>query len=996
MDNLIGKTVGQYHIIAKIGEGGMAAVYRAQQATLERDIALKVLPLELTRNTDFVQRFVQEARSAAKMTHPNIVSIYEAGEDDGIYYIAMSYVAGQSLADMMASQKLPPNRLINILAQIASALDYAHQRGVIHRDIKPGNILVGRNDRAVLTDFGIAKAAQSSSSLTRTGTMVGTPTYMAPEQAQGLPISPQSDQYALGIVAYEGLTGKPPFSADTGHAILFKHVQEIVDLTNVPPIYHAAIQRVLAKDATHRFNTVTEFTHALQGGPVGPLPPQVQTGAMQPTPAYHTPPPQPHTPAPAAPQRRNLGWVWGIVALVVLLLIGAGAYFMFFSNNNTRTMATATVPAVADAPEPSPTVDVAATTMAQATRQAQQDIDRVATESARVATASAREQELLHLAETATSAAQQINNQPTNTPVVITSTPEPTVTPEPTSTPEPTPTPEPTSTPEPTPTPEPTSTPTRTAADPVPTPAAAAVVPNESARTDTAAPAAVDSSVTAPGVFYNFEQPGNWQRGDEDNGTFVQSSAQAHDGTYSGELAYDFSSSGNDYVVFLHNQALSGEPEGISAWVYGDGSGHFLNVWFRDADGQTWQMNFGQVAHTGWRQMVAVLDPNASWPAGHISGTDNGAIDYPVSFQGLVLDDGEDSFQGEGSIYIDDLSAEDSIASLVASSADDDEGIISSGIESTPAATDLSNLSGRIVFPVDDGAGKYNLVIYSIPAGNWLGEIQGGRQPTFSPDGTRLLVNGQGGSFGENVFEFSNTGGLLRPISGSPSDMYPFYKPDGTAVSYSNAQLAFGSQGYQSYIFVQCSLRPPAEEQDKCANMADFNMLIPANQVGDIIASHPVWTTDDRIAFQACDIWVPGGGGSCGIYAVGSWATKRLGSGEHPVRLLNGASALPTDADAGLVAFHSIETGNWEAYVIGLGGGAPVNISNSPHSSDGLPTISPDGQWVAFATDRDGVWSIYVAPASGGEAQKLFDFPKPNPWATGERDWTNERMSWGY
>jgi Tol biopolymer transport system component len=150
----------------------------------------------------------------------------------------------------------------------------------------------------------------------------------------------------------------------------------------------------------------------------------------------------------------------------------------------------------------------------------------------------------------------------------------------------------------------------------------------------------------------------------------------------------------------------------------------------------------------------------------------------------------------------------------------------------------------------------------------------------------------------------------------------------------------------------------------------------------------------DRLVYNGCNSWA--GGGSCGIFTVGSWGTKRVSNGETPTKLVDGSSAFPTDTKAGLVAFQSSESGNWEAYVMAENGSGIRNISDSPNSSDGLPTISPDGQWVAFASDREGPWAVFVAPINGGPAQKLFDFPRPNPWgAGGDRDWTTERLSWG-
>jgi hypothetical protein len=304
-------------------------------------------------------------------------------------------------------------------------------------------------------------------------------------------------------------------------------------------------------------------------------------------------------------------------------------------------------------------------------------------------------------------------------------------------------------------------------------------------------------------------------------------------------------------------------------------------------------------------------------------------------------------------------------------------------------------ISGKLAFPVDNGFGNYDVLIFSMPDGQELGKVQGARQPYFRGDGQKLLVNGQGGGFGENIFVAGPTGAIEGAVSGSPTDLYPVYKFDGTTIAYSNPELAVGSDGARhSYLFVQCSVRPPSEESDKCVEMSQWNLIVPAGQVGEVQGVKPVWTSSDRLVYSGCNSWA--GGGSCGLFMVGSWATKRVSNGETPQKLVDGTSVFPTDAKAGLIAFQSREPGDWEAFVMGEGGGGlATNISNSPGSRDGLPTISSDGQWVAFASDRTGGWAIYVVPSSGGQAQKLFDFPKPNPWGTGDRDWTNERMSWG-
>ena len=164
-----------------------------------------------------------------------------------------------------------------------------------------------------------------------------------------------------------------------------------------------------------------------------------------------------------------------------------------------------------------------------------------------------------------------------------------------------------------------------------------------------------DARPDSPGPITGFEEFGTWKRGDQPYGTFTQSSEQAHGGAHAGKLAYDFPSGGNDFIVFLQTHPLGGRPNQINAWVHGNDSKHYLNVWIEDAAGETWQFPLGQVRHTGWQQMAAWLDPAAPWPTGHIDGPSNGVVDYPINFRALVLDDIPDSFTGSGAIYVDDL-----------------------------------------------------------------------------------------------------------------------------------------------------------------------------------------------------------------------------------------------------------------------------------------------------------------------------------------------------
>jgi serine/threonine protein kinase len=226
MDNVIGQKFGPYEVTGIIGEGGMAVVYKGYQQSLNRYVAIKVLRAELARDQEFVERFRREALAVADLSHPNILHVYDAGYAHGVYYIVMSHVDGGSLKDLITRGPVEMEHAIAMAAQVADALHHAHQRGIVHRDVKPSNILISRDGRPLLTDFGIAKALHETTGLTRTGTSIGTPEYMAPEQIQGQPVDARTDIYALGIVLYEMLAGWVPFSSTTPVATLYKQVNE--------------------------------------------------------------------------------------------------------------------------------------------------------------------------------------------------------------------------------------------------------------------------------------------------------------------------------------------------------------------------------------------------------------------------------------------------------------------------------------------------------------------------------------------------------------------------------------------------------------------------------------------------------------------------------------------------------------------------------------------------------------------------------------------------
>ncbi|MFC2030241.1 serine/threonine-protein kinase, partial [Chloroflexota bacterium] len=337
MLNLTGRTLGSYQILEEIGRGGMAQVYRAYQPSLNRNVAVKVLPPQLAIDRKFVDRFVREARAAASLRHPHIVIIHDVGEQDGLYYMVMEYLTGQTLRQLIRKEgSLPPARVTSIMDQLASALDYAHRNGFIHRDVKPSNIFVGEGDRVTLTDFGIAKAASEAQQLTREGTLMGTPEYMSPEQAEGRTVDYRSDLYALGVVLYHMLTGRVPFRrttpAATLHAVIYEPPPPPRQIQpSVPVAVESVVLKSVAKSPGERYQRGTDLAGALQAA-----------YARKPQKGVAAPPPPPIAPVqrvvPATPPaRRRSPVVWIMAAIAVLLLLVLGGLTLLLAGQEDET-----------------------------------------------------------------------------------------------------------------------------------------------------------------------------------------------------------------------------------------------------------------------------------------------------------------------------------------------------------------------------------------------------------------------------------------------------------------------------------------------------------------------------------------------------------------------------------------------------------------------------------------------------------------------------------
>jgi eukaryotic-like serine/threonine-protein kinase len=674
MPDLIGQTLkNRYQVQSSLGRGGMADVYLAWDGRRQVLVALKVLREDLSEDPEFLQRFQREAEALARLDHPNIVRFYSLERQGQLAFIVMDYVPGTTLRGRLAAgQPMPPGEVTTVMRQVAEALHYANDSGYVHRDIKPGNIMLREDGTALLSDFGIARAAQAA---TMTSAPLGTPAYMSPEQILGRDLGPQADIYSLGVCLYEMVTGRRPFTGEgaTGTSTMEKvrtqHLHAVppdprLYNPNLPPAAVAVILRALAKDPAQRWPDAVSMARAWeaavrgQPGGYGGQPALSQAGpgvaAPQPTPARSAAAPALSTPTggQAKPERQAGPWPVAGGAFAIVLVVGLGSALAYQSLRKSSASVQATASAIAQtsvamqaqatalalqwstatagAGATAGTPAAPATSTAEAPQQsdgaATAEVDSVATAVQATLAAGGAEKQTVVAQEAATTEAR-------DQAAKATADAEATA---------------------------------KSEGEAAGKATSDALAQEQSATTEAAAALAKQQTVEAeaaanraPGLVVSFENDVSWRRGDQPYGDLANSAEQAHGGSYSGRLDYAFPAGGDGFVVFTARPpvAIDGKPAGLSAWVYGDGSGHFLNAWVLDSSGELRQYTFGQIKHTGWAQMFAPFDDKAGWPNVHIDGPDSGSLDYPVSFYGLVLDSVPHGQASQGTIYIDDIFA---------------------------------------------------------------------------------------------------------------------------------------------------------------------------------------------------------------------------------------------------------------------------------------------------------------------------------------------------
>jgi serine/threonine protein kinase len=731
--------MGSYRITEQLGRGGMATVYKAYHPVLDRYVAVKVLPRYFIHDPTFFERFLQEAQAVARLRHHNIMQVFDFGREGDIPYLVMEYLPGGTLQERLG-KPLPLGEALRITRQVADALGYAHKQGIIHRDVKPSNVLLTKEGDAVLSDFGIAKIVESLVSLTKTGVGVGTPEYMAPEQGQGLPVDGRSDLYSLGVVLYEMVTGQAPYSAETPLAIVLKHINDPLPLPRrVNPAIPEAVERIiltcLAKNPADRYQTGADLVQAIDGV-LKPGLAAVEARTEAEIPVVQPTPPLPVTPPPAA-QAPTL---------------------------------TETPPPVAKPPTPTP--------------------------------------------------------PPVTPPPVAYPTPPVSVKPPPTYPPTPPP-----------------------AAGPLPTPPPA-----------------------RPSMF-----PGR-------SGMLV--------GVLAGALLLALLG-----LAVLGGFALRGSvSEKATATPTGAAT-----------------------------QVVVARTPSPTLPAP--SATPQAPTATPVAPTATPL-----------------APTATPVAPTATPPPPPTATAVAVAPTSTPQPTPVPAVfRGRIVYTHFRGPNRYGdfeMMLMDVPGGTPRKIADRGSEPTFSPDGSRILYY----SWNDNGFVVMRPDGSeRRKVSNSTEDSYPAWSPNGQRIAFSLYEGRYN-------IWVMN------------ADGSGRTKIIDG-------AEQPSWSPDGgRIVCRGCVE------SNCGLLVANA-----DGSGKRLISSHANDSSPAWSPGGGWILFTSDRSGNLDVWIMRADGTNIQQLTTNP-TSDGAATWSPDGNYIFFRSDRDGSWGIYVMRDDGSNQSKVVSANVSERW----------------
>jgi len=468
-------------------------------------------------------------------------------------------------------------------------------------------------------------------------------------------------------------------------------------------------------------------------------------------------------------------------------------------------------------------------------------------------------------------------------------------------------------------------------------------------------------------VITSFEPLGSWRRGDEPYGTLTQSTVEAYSGVASAAFTYDFpaaAGSGN-YVVFMAQPDLRipADAQALTMQVFGDGSGHFLNAWIRDAGNQVWQLTFGRINHTGWAPMTAALVASREWPNGPISDSASDELTPPFALRALVLNGAPDGVASKGVIYLDALTASDSVAEAATGSSSADNGSTTGGAATAGSAPAPSGpLTGKIAFTRFNGRAMDTL-IYDLASDSVIRQFPNWRQPDLGSG--YLLVNGEGGGV-ETIIRTSDNGDNQHLATTNAEDAFPQFSPSLESLVYASTKAGDG----KSRIYWQVD----ASFQDNASPMT--------TNLKELVGDYPVYLDNWRIAYQGCNSW--GDGSKCGIYTADT-------RGSIPVRATESTSDIPSGSLKAQVLFSSNRAGNWDVWAVNFDGSGLQQLTTDP-AIDGLADASPDGRNIAFVSNRGGAWAVWAMNADGSNQRKLFDIG--GGYGGGDYDWIRERISW--